>query len=72
MHGMWWGSGPWFGGLGMGFLWPLVMPVFLGALVALAVGVMRRPSRTSGPPPGFGHGNPPDPLCQGRDQPGRV
>jgi putative membrane protein len=50
MHGMWWGSGPWFGGPGMGFLWPLVMPVFLGALVALAVGVMRRPSRTSGPP----------------------
>ncbi|MBP1775027.1 MAG: Short C-terminal domain [candidate division NC10 bacterium] len=34
----------------MGFLGPLVMLVFLGALVALAVGVMRRPFRTSEPP----------------------
>jgi putative membrane protein len=34
----------------MGFLGPLVMLVFLGALVVLAVGVMRRPSRTSEPP----------------------
>jgi putative membrane protein len=34
----------------MGFLGLLVMLVFLGALVALAVGVMRRPSRTSAPP----------------------
>jgi putative membrane protein len=34
----------------MGFLGLLVMLVFLGALVALAVGVMRRPSRASAPP----------------------
>ena len=34
----------------MGFLGPLVMLVFLGALVVLAVGVMRRSSRTSNPP----------------------
>jgi hypothetical protein len=71
MHGMWWGNGPWSWGPGMGFLGPLVMLGFLGALVALAVGVMHRPSRTS-EPPGFGHGNPPDSPCQGRDHPGRV
>jgi len=50
MHGMWWGNGPWSWGPAMGFLGPLVMLVFLGALVALAVGVMRRPFRTSEPP----------------------
>jgi putative membrane protein len=42
MHGMWWGSGPWFWGPGLWFLGPLMMLVFLGAVVALAVGVMRR------------------------------
>jgi len=50
MHGMWWGSGPWLWGPGMGFLGPVVMLLLLGALVLLAVGVMRRSSRTSNPP----------------------
>jgi len=34
----------------MGFLGPVVMLLLLGALVVLAVGVMRRSSRTSNPP----------------------
>ena len=42
MYGMWWGSGPWFLGPGFWFLGPLTMLVFLGAVVALVVIVMRR------------------------------
>ena len=49
MYGMWWGNGPWFLGPGFWFLGPLTMLVFLGAVVALVVLVMRRTCKNRGP-----------------------
>jgi len=49
MYGMWWGSGPWFWGPALWFLGPVMMLVFLGAVIALAVGVMRRTCMSRGP-----------------------
>lgn len=49
MYGTGWGSGPWFWSPGLWFLGPLMMLVFVGAVVALAVGVMRRSCRGRGP-----------------------
>lgn len=49
MYGMWWGNGPWFLGPGFWFLGPLTMLVFLGAVVALVVIVMRRTCMSRAP-----------------------
>lgn len=42
MHGMWWGSGPWFWGPGWWPFGPLLMLVFLAIVIGLVVGAIRR------------------------------
>jgi len=53
MYGMWWGGGPWGWGPGWWLLGPLMMLVFWGAVILLAVGFLRsrcaRRAHGSGP-----------------------
>ena len=53
MYGMWWGSGPWGWGPGWWLLGPLLMLVFWGAVIVLAVGFLRArcSRRAHGPGP---------------------
>ena len=42
MHGLWWGSGPWFWGPGWWPFGPLLMLVFWVIVIGLVVGAIRR------------------------------
>lgn len=42
MHGMWWGSGPWFWGPGWWPFGPLFMLGFLAIVIGPVVGAIRR------------------------------